>query len=155
MRKFFLILSTFTMVFSAWGADNVTALKMALDDEYKAKATYLQVIEDFGDRRPFSNIVKSEQRHIDALLPFFQKYGVAVPSNPYLGNVPSYNSRKEACKAGVQGEIANVALYDKIFSMTDDAALIKVFEQLQWASQNNHLPAFTRCASGGRSRPRR
>jgi len=127
--------------------NNASALKMALDDEYKAKATYLKVIEDFGNKRPFSSIVRSEQRHIEALIPFFVKYGLTVPENPYLGKVPSYNSLREACQAGVDAEIDNVELYDRIFSLTDDPELISVFEKLQWASENKHLPAFERCAN--------
>lgn len=127
--------------------DNVKALEMALDDEQKAKATYLQVINDFGEVRPFSNILQSEQRHINALMPFFAKYGVAPKQNPYLGNTPSFGSIKEACEAGVDAEVENVNLYHKIFALTDDKDLIRVFENLQWASEQRHLRAFQRCAA--------
>lgn len=142
------ILIFFGMLFSSASSagDNVTALKMALDDEYKAKATYLKVIEDFGERRPFVNIVRSEQRHIEALLPFFERYGVETPKNNYLGNIPGYASFQDACSAGVLAEIDNVKLYSKIFAITDDPQLKKVFENLQWASQERHLPAFRRCS---------
>jgi hypothetical protein len=136
-----LIISTKTLAI-----DNVKALKMALDDEYKAKATYMQVISDFGEIRPFSNIIKSEQKHIEALLPFFIKYNENVLTNDYLGNMQSYSSIKEACIAGVKAEKDNVALYDKIFSLTDDEDLINVFKNLQWASENRHLRAFSRCS---------
>ena len=132
---------------NAFANGNADALKLALDDEYKAKATYLKVIEDFGNIRPFTNIVKSEQRHIEALLPFFKKYNLDIPGNPYLGKIPSYSSVKKACQVGVEAEIENVKLYDRIFSMTDDPDLIRVFENLQWASQERHLRAFKRCAN--------
>lgn len=141
-----LLLMLFSTQLFASSKDNIKALKMALDEEYKAKATYLKVMEDFGEVRPFSNIVHSEQRHIEALLPFFQKYNVSVPSNPYLGNVSGYNSFTEACQARVEAEVENVKLYDKIYSLTTDQDLIEVFNQLQWASQNRHLRAFSRCA---------
>lgn len=144
--KYFLLLLLTSKTLLASEIDNVRALHMALDDEYKAKATYQKVIEDFGDRKPFTNIINSEQRHIEALMPFFEKYGVHVPSNPYLGKITGYNSFKEACLAGVNAEVENVALYDKIYSMTDDSELIAVFNSLQSASQNKHLPAFQRCA---------
>lgn len=128
-------------------APHQEALLMALDDEYKAKATYSQVIEDFGSVRPFVNIKRSEERHIDALIPLLNKYGVAVPDNPYLGNIASYNSIKEACAGGVQAEIDNVALYDKIEAMVDQEDILSVFERLRWASQERHLPAFERCVN--------
>ncbi len=34
----------------------IVALNEALDDEYRALATYDQVIADFGDALPFNNI---------------------------------------------------------------------------------------------------
>lgn len=143
MKIVLLLLALSAQVANADG--NVKALKLALDDEYKSKATYLKVIEDFGDIRPFSNIVKSEQRHIEALLPFFKKYSMDVPENPYIGNISSYSSVKEACLDGIKAEEENVKLYDKIFSMTTDTDLVAVFKRLQWASQERHLRAFQRC----------
>ena len=43
------------------------ALADARDDEYKSHGTYAQVIRDFGEVRPFINIVEAEARHIEAL----------------------------------------------------------------------------------------
>lgn len=125
---------------------NQKALLKALDDEYKALATYQQVINDFGNSRPFSNIIQSEQRHIEALKPFFNKYQLSIPNNPYTGKVPSYSSLGEACAAGVEAELENVALYDEINSLVDDQDLKIVFERLQSASLNKHLKAFMRCS---------
>ena len=76
-------------------------LLAALDDEYKARATYRQVLADFGDVRPFSNIVEAEQRHIDALLVLFERYGIEVPEDPWPGQAPRFSSIEEACQAGV------------------------------------------------------
>ena len=45
----------------------IQVLNEALDDEYHAWATYDQVIADFGEVRPFSNIREAEARHINAL----------------------------------------------------------------------------------------
>lgn len=132
---------------SATSIDNEKALALALDDEYKAKATYLKVLEDFGQVKPFSNIVQAEERHIQALIPFFQKYNIPVPANKYLGAVASYKTLKEACEAGVLAEEENVKLYDQIFAMTDDKDLVVVFENLRRASLERHLPAFKRCIS--------
>ena len=39
------------------------ALRMALDDEYRAEATYAAVIETFGEVRPFIRIIDAERRH--------------------------------------------------------------------------------------------
>lgn len=53
--------------------DEIEVLSEALDDEYKAHATYAQVMKDFAEVRPFSNIREAESRHIDALLMLYRK----------------------------------------------------------------------------------
>lgn len=126
-------------------AEAVGLLK-ALNDEYHALAVYDQVLDDHGSVRPFSNIARSEQTHIDALIGLFQDYGLAVPENPWVGNVDSYDSVGEACTVGVEAEIANVDLYDDIRSSTDREDILRVYDALQKASNDKHLPAFERCA---------
>jgi len=42
--------------------------------------------------------------------------------------------------------IALAGLYDQLFSMVDNPDLVRVFTALQSASQDQHLPAFERCA---------
>lgn len=140
-----LILMLF-MVSAKASAPHETALLMALDDEYKAEATYEQVLKDFGEVRPFKNIIRAEQRHINALIPLLKKYGVSIPSNPYSGKIASFSSLKEACQIGVQAEIDNVALYDQIEGMVSQQDILLVFDRLRWASQERHLPAFERCS---------
>ena len=85
--------------------DEISALHDALDDEYKAWATYDQVIQDFGSIRPFINIRESESRYIDALLQIFRDYELIPPDNNWVGKVPRFESVKSACAAAVQGEI--------------------------------------------------
>ena len=124
-------------------------LLAALDDEYKARATYRQVLVDFGDVRPFSNIVEAEQRHIDALIVLFERYGIAVPDDPWPGQAPHFSSFEEACQAGVQDEIDNAALYDRVLVGTERDDLLSTYQNLQRASQENHLPAFEHHAQRG------
>ena len=69
----------------------------ALDDEYKARATYAQVIADFGGVRPFVNIVEAEERHISALLGLFERYDIAVPQDRWTGSPPRFSSLSAAC----------------------------------------------------------
>ncbi len=130
----------------------VRALQEALDDEYRAWATYDQVITDLGAVRPFNNIRDAEARHIDALRTLFARYGLPVPENPWPRRVTRYTSLREACEAGVAAEIANSALYDRLLSATQRQDILAVFRRLQEASQQRHLEAFRRCAvreSGG------
>jgi hypothetical protein len=124
----------------------VEALQKALDDEYKAWATYEQVIADFGAVRPFTQIQKAEENHIDALVTLFDRYALEVPVNEYVGSMSSFGTLAEACAAGALAEIDNAALYDQLFDGVENPELIRVFTSLQQASQTKHLPAFERCA---------
>ncbi|MBI5164589.1 MAG: DUF2202 domain-containing protein [Magnetospirillum sp.] len=124
------------------------ALCLALDDEYKARATYRAVIAKLGPVMPFANIVNSEQCHIDALLPLFAARGWAPPADRWEGNVAVPESTVEACRLGVVAEIENAALYDRLFAMTADAEVLEVFAILRSASADRHLPAFQRGAAG-------
>jgi hypothetical protein len=126
----------------------IRALNEALDDEYRAFATYDQVIADFGDMPPFSNIREAEGRHIDALCRLFARYGLPVPDNPWLGKIERYASLQEACEAGVAAEIANAELYERLLRATERQDILTVFRNLQEASQQRHLSAFQRCAQG-------
>lgn len=127
----------------------IEALRYTLDDEYKAHETYAQVIRDFGDVRPFINIVEAEARHYSALLSLFEKYGITPPANRWAGHAPRFDSAHDACVAAVQGEIDNVKLYDRALTSTRRPDILAVYQALRSASLDRHLPAFRRCAEGG------
>jgi hypothetical protein len=133
--------------------EETRALLEALDDEYRAHAIYEQVLTDFGAQvLPFANIIESEARHIDALVRLFHRYGIDIPANPWPGNVPRYASVADACRAGAEAEIANAALYERLLSSTTRPDVLVVYQNLQQASQQNHLPAFRRGAERDRGR---
>lgn len=121
------------------------ALLAALDDEYRARATYRAVLDTYGDVRPFVNIVESEGRHIGALARLCERYGVALPRDPWPSKVSAPRSLEAACRAAVDAEHENVALYEKLMEAAAGHADVKAtFERLRTASQDNHLPAFER-----------
>jgi hypothetical protein len=75
------------------------ALNEPLDDEYKAWATYGQVIADFGKVAPF--------RHIAGLRTVVARYRPPMPENSWPGRVPRFAGLAEACAASVAAEIEN------------------------------------------------
>lgn len=121
------------------------ALQYAILEEYGAFNLYTAVNAQFGSTIPFSYIVRSEQQHINALVRQAQKYGIAVPENPGLANPPVFATLAEACQAGVDAEIADAALYDELKLVTTHADLLQVYDRLQKASLDSHLPAFQLC----------
>lgn len=123
----------------------VAALSEALEDEYKARATYRKVIETFGPIRPFINIVEAEDRHAKALLRQFERIGVEPPEDEWPGRIDAPSSVAAACEAAIAAEIENAAMYDRLLAIVDDPAICDVLLNLQDASENRHLPAFRRC----------
>lgn len=124
----------------------------ALDDERKAEASYAAVIDKFGPVRPFSNIIEAEQRHASALERQLVRLGLTVPPNPWTGKVSAPATLSGACKSAVEGEIENIALYDRLIPMIDDPTARQVMQNLQAASRERHLPAFRRCLERERGR---
>jgi hypothetical protein len=128
------------------------ALVEALQDEYKARATYSLVISKFGAIRPFINIIESEKRHIQALISLFRKYDISIPSDEWSNQVEAPASVLEACQRGVQAEIENREMYERLLNLTQEYPDVqRVFFNLQRASQENHLRAFQRCAGEGKN----
>lgn len=130
----------------------INALNEALDDEYKAWATYDQVIEDFGPIRPFINIRDAESRHIDALVQLYRNYRLVPPDNTWIDKAPRYDTVESACAAAVRAEIDNAALYERIMPTSERPDILTVFQNLRDASQERHLPAFRRCLQRNRYR---
>ena len=115
----------------------------AIQDEYMAKAEYEAIIANFGEVKPFTNIVLAEQKHIDLLLPLFEAYGIEVPANTAVDNVVIPESITSALATGVEAEEANIAMYQAFLSqdnLPDDVR--DAFEYLVNASQH-HLQAFS------------
>jgi hypothetical protein len=121
------------------------ALMAALDDEYRARATYRAVLAAHGDVRPFVNIVESEERHIEALHRLCERHGVKVPSDPWPSRVSAPESLEAACEAAVEAERANGVLYQQLMEGAGGRPDVEeTFRRLLTASQENHLPAFER-----------
>ncbi len=133
---------------SALTDKEIHVLNEALDDEYRAWATYDQVIADFGEVPPFSNIREAEARHIEALRALFLRYQIPVPANSWPGKVGRYPSLQAACEAGVAAEISNGEMYERLLMATTRQDILAVLNNLKEASQQRHLPAFQRCAQG-------
>jgi rubrerythrin len=140
-------------------ADTLAAMSEALDDEYKARATYQAVISAFGEIRPFINIVEAEQRHAEALLALYRRFGATPPEDQWAGEVEPPESIAKACSDAIEGEIENARMYERLLGQVRNSAVREVLLRLQAASQDNHLPAFQRCLereTGGRGEgPRR
>lgn len=124
-------------------------LDIALQDEYQARATYAAAIQAYGEIRPFSQIVKAEERHVSAVAHLFDKRSTPVPDWDATGNpVPadfSVLELAEACAISYQAEIDNVTIYTDLIASGVPADVEAVFLTLKAASETRHMPAFSRC----------
>ncbi|PRQ02858.1 hypothetical protein ENSA5_20350 [Enhygromyxa salina] len=127
------------------------ALDAALDDEYKARATYRAVLDRFGEVRPFVNIIEAEGRHIEALLRVYSRHGLEPPADRWADHVEAPATLEAACREGVEAERENDALYARLIEKVDEPRIRELMSRLREASRERHLPAFERClARGGR-----
>ena len=120
-----------------------TMLVAAIQDEFKAKAEYEALIGEFGEARPFTNIVSAEQSHIDALTRIFELYGLAVPEDNGAESAVVPATLEEALQAGIDAEICNIAMYEGFLKQKLPDDVRSVFQTLMDASEN-HQNAFER-----------
>ena len=116
-------------------------LTYAIQDEYLARGEYDQILSDFGSIRPFTNIIRAEETHIDALLPLFDAYGISAPADESASHIVSVAALTNAYQAGVTAEVNNIAMYETFLDQNLPDNVRTVFESLMRASEN-HLRAF-------------
>ena len=111
-------------------SDVAAILSEALEDERKAEATYLAIIERFGSVRPFINIVDAETRHSRAIERQMELLGITIPANLWIGRGSAPKSLASACEPAVAAEIENIALYDRLLPFVQDPTVRIVLENL-------------------------
>ncbi|ENO88640.1 ferritin-like domain-containing protein [Thauera linaloolentis] len=122
------------------------AVRIALYDEYAARSFYARVIEAFGERPPFTNILRSEEQHVAALLGLCERFGIPRPLDPFARETTVEPTWLANCQRAVVGEIANVQLYAYLLTQVAEPEVRRVFQNLQAAALQNHLPAFRQAA---------
>jgi len=120
------------------------AVRIALYDEYAARAFYRRVTEAFGPQVPFVSIARAEDQHIAALGRLCERYGIPRPLDPFPAETTVSPSWRANLERAVAGEIANVQLYRYLLPHVIARDVQETFVNLQSASLDNHLPAFQR-----------
>lgn len=118
------------------------AVRIALYDEYAARAFYRRVAEAFGQQPPFASIARAEERHVAALDRLCQRYGIPRPLDPFPAETTVSPGWRANLERAVAGEMANVHLYRYLLPHVAARDVRQTFASLQSASLNNHLPAF-------------
>jgi hypothetical protein len=137
-------------------------LAFAREEERLARELYQLFSDSYGGARPFSMIVRSEQRHVDAIGRLLVSYGIADPSagrpagsyaDPQLQllydtwKAQGSSSELAAAQVGVELEKRDIADLEKAISQVTLADVKAVLERLL-AGSRNHLAAYTAAATG-------
>lgn len=136
-----------TAAIDAGAAFTVTdMLRWAVEDEYLARGEYAAIIKNYGQLRPYTNIMESETQHLSWLRTEFLNRGLAFPADASAEHVIVPINLKAAAQAGVDAEIANIAMYKAFLgrpelSLPENSSVKALFDQLMRASEN-HLRAF-------------
>lgn len=126
-------------------------INFAIQGEYLALAEYQVVLDTFGAVRPFTNIVKSESVHVDALLVLYETYGYVIPANTASDQVIIPETISQAISTAIESEEATIAVYTQFLSQEDLPEDVRdTFEYLLQASEN-HLIAFQKDRTYGYS----
>lgn len=116
-------------------------LHYAIEDEYLAQAEYELIIEELDATRPFTNIIKAEETHIKMVEGLYAAYGLELPIVDPSDYLATPESIEAALGAGVDAEIANIAMYETFLKQELPDDVREVFEYLKKASES-HLDAF-------------
>jgi len=124
------------------------ALIAVFQDELRAESLYAGIMAKHGERRPFSNIIRAERRHQEALTVLADRYHVALPEKAVDSVAMEVPETLQACfAAAIQAEKDNVALYDKLMPTITQPDVRTVMTQLRTASAERHLPALQRAGA--------
>jgi len=127
-------------------ADDPTIEEMlvfALEDEVLAYSTYEKIVEEFDVNKPFTNIMKAELKHQEAIIDLMEAYDIEIPQVDPSDYISLPVSLEAAYKAGVQAEIDNIALYQAFVEKDIPEDVRQVFEYLIKGSEK-HQAAFER-----------
>lgn len=132
--------------------DNAALLFM-LEEEKLARDTYTY-LEDLWGINQFSNIKKSEQSHMNAVIGLLDQYDISYSLLAYgefnnsdiqklYDQFIEYGSENKAKALEVGANIEDLDIVDlaKFIDATTNSAMIQVFESLQCGSRN-HLRSF-------------
>jgi|GEM_PF-1170022 len=125
-------------------------LTLAIEDEYLARQEYETILDQYGDIRPFTNIIQAEDNHIAMLEPLLELYNVSIPKDTAIDSVVLPETLEATYEIGVQAEVNNIAMYERFLEEELPDDIRDVFQRLKNASYN-HLEAFRRNLEGSPS----
>ena len=140
---------------SAADQETVDMLTFMVQEEKMARDLYLEFADEYGSRQ-FSNIARSEQKHMDAVRVLLDRYGIADPTvGDAIGEFDNaeiqalydklydkgMTSLAKAAKVGITVEKVDIADINDMLKEMPAADITTVLKNLK-AGSYNHLSAF-------------
>ncbi|WP_148882452.1 DUF2202 domain-containing protein [Thermococcus aciditolerans] len=146
---------TMETYYSDLSQEEIDGLLYMVEEEKLARDVYLTLYEQW-DLPVFSNIARSEQMHMDAVLSLIEKYNLTAPET--LDEVGVFQnddlqalydqlvemgsvSQEDALKVGALIEETDIKDLEDWIAQTDNEDIKQVYENLM-AGSENHLRAF-------------
>jgi hypothetical protein len=135
--------------------ETVNMLTFMVQEEKMARDLYLEFADEYGVRQ-FSNIARSEQKHMDAVRVLLDRYGIADPTvGDAIGEFDNAEiqalydtlydkgmaSLAKAAKVGITVEKVDIADITAMLEEMPAADITTVLKNLK-AGSYNHLDAF-------------
>lgn len=106
------------------------ALRIALYDEFAARAFLRKVVEAYGSREPFAASLKAAEARIATLARLCRRHGVASPLDPFPLETSLAPGWRANCERALAGTLGRLRLYESLIARTD-AGLRKSLRRLQ------------------------
>ena len=106
------------------------ALRIALYDEFAARAFFRKAVEAYGAREPFAASLKAAEARIATLARLCRRYGVASPLDPFPLETSLAPGWRANCERALAGTLGRLRLYETLIARTD-GALRKSLRRLQ------------------------
>ncbi|CZE48547.1 hypothetical protein [Campylobacter geochelonis] len=116
-------------------------LQAAIKDEQIAFATYANIVQKFGDIKPFSAIMQTQLKFIQELSYMIKKQG-EEPQEADISDIEEAKSIEEAYEIALVIERKTIRFYEKMISNVQNEEIKDLFYRLQASSYNDNLPAF-------------
>lgn len=119
------------------------AIRIALYEEFAARSFDARVVEAFGPRAPFPELVRADEQRIAALSGLCQRFGIPRPLDPFPQETRLEPSWLATCARAVAGRIATAQRYGALLARVAEPEVRNVFLQLQSTSTGS---TCRRCA---------
>jgi hypothetical protein len=118
------------------------AIRVALYEEFAARSFDARVVEAFGARAPFPELMRADEQRITALSDLCQRFGIPRPLDPFPQETRLEPSWLANCARAAAGRVGTAQIYGTLLARVAEPEVRSVFLQLQSASMGQHLPAL-------------